>query len=94
VQALQGHRVVQLAAGLRHSAALCSDNSVLTWGANDQGQLGQGHQLGCDRLLSPLRLPPKALPDLPVLFIAAGGWMGALQGISKQLDVPQQESQT
>jgi hypothetical protein len=73
VQALTGHRVVQLAAGLRHSVALCSDNSVCAWGSNDQGQLGQGRQLPEERALSPMRLPLKALPELPILYIAAGG---------------------
>ncbi|KAF2097122.1 RCC1/BLIP-II [Rhizodiscina lignyota] len=34
-------KVVQVAAGGMHAAALTSDNRILTWGVNDQGALGR-----------------------------------------------------
>jgi len=37
---LTGKTVVAVAAGQFHNVALCSDSTVATWGANDQGQLG------------------------------------------------------
>lgn len=40
--ALFGKTVVAMAAGIVHSIALCSDGSVVTWGWNLQGQLGDG----------------------------------------------------
>ncbi|HQF39427.1 MAG TPA: choice-of-anchor Q domain-containing protein, partial [Opitutaceae bacterium] len=38
--ALSGKTVVAVAAGGRHSLALCSDGTVAAWGSNDSGQLG------------------------------------------------------
>ena len=38
---LQGKRVVQVAAGDRHSGCVTKDSSVYMWGDNDEGQLGQ-----------------------------------------------------
>lgn len=37
---LAGRSVVAMAAGGYHNIALCSDNTVVTWGDNDYGQLG------------------------------------------------------
>jgi alpha-tubulin suppressor-like RCC1 family protein len=37
---LAGKTVVSVAAGYKHSVALCSDGTVATWGANSSGQLG------------------------------------------------------
>ncbi|MFT3783399.1 MAG: Ig-like domain-containing protein [Nibricoccus sp.] len=39
---LNGKIVVAIAAGNRHSLALCSDGTVAAWGDNDMGQLGDG----------------------------------------------------
>ena len=39
---LAGKRVVSIAAGTSHSIALCSDGTVVAWGKNDSGQLGDG----------------------------------------------------
>ncbi len=40
--ALAGRRVVAVATGETHNLALCQDGSVVSWGANDKGQLGNG----------------------------------------------------
>lgn len=40
--ALAGKVVVSLATGRTHSVALCSDGSLVTWGSNYYGQLGDG----------------------------------------------------
>ncbi|MFZ2277983.1 MAG: cadherin-like beta sandwich domain-containing protein [Prosthecobacter sp.] len=42
VSALYGKTVVSIAAGGNHSLALCSDGTVVAWGANSNGQLGDG----------------------------------------------------
>jgi alpha-tubulin suppressor-like RCC1 family protein len=41
-----GHKLVGVAAGVRHACALGADSTVYCWGANDRGQLGNG--LGAD----------------------------------------------
>jgi alpha-tubulin suppressor-like RCC1 family protein len=38
--ALEGKLVVSIEAGGTHSLALCSDGTLVTWGSNDRGQLG------------------------------------------------------
>ena len=40
VSALYGKTVVAICAGGRHSMALCSDGTVVTWGYNSSGQIG------------------------------------------------------
>jgi alpha-tubulin suppressor-like RCC1 family protein len=40
ISALYGRTVVAIAAGGRHNLALCSDGSVVAWGNNSSGQLG------------------------------------------------------
>jgi alpha-tubulin suppressor-like RCC1 family protein len=42
ISALSGKTVVKLAAGEYHSMALCSDGTLVTWGQNTLGQLGDG----------------------------------------------------
>ncbi|MEW5299230.1 MAG: hypothetical protein WDW36_002265 [Sanguina aurantia] len=42
VKALQGVRVVGLAAGVSHSLALTAGGDVLSWGCGESGQLGHG----------------------------------------------------
>lgn len=41
LEALADYRVVQIACGCWHSAALTEDGSMFTWGSNKSGQLGQ-----------------------------------------------------
>ena len=41
--ALAGKFVVAIAAGGSHSLALCSDGTLIAWGANSSGQLGTGN---------------------------------------------------
>jgi uncharacterized repeat protein (TIGR01451 family) len=40
LSALFGKTVIAIAAGGRHSLALCSDGTIAAWGGNDEGQLG------------------------------------------------------
>ncbi|XP_063931720.1 probable E3 ubiquitin-protein ligase HERC4 isoform X2 [Zophobas morio] len=42
IKSLAKYHVIQIAAGQRHSVALSTGGEILTWGANDFGQLGIG----------------------------------------------------
>lgn len=42
VKGLSGKRIVQVSMGDRHSAAICADGGVYTWGCGESGQLGDG----------------------------------------------------
>ncbi len=70
--ALSGQMVVAIAAGLKHSLALCADGSLVAWGFNGNGELGIGNN-------SSQGATPVALPVTDVLSsdiitaIAAGG---------------------
>lgn len=71
--ALYGKMVVAIAAGAHHSLALCSDGSVIGWGFNSRGQLGDNTTT--DRLV-PVAVntsPLSALYGKRVVAIAAGG---------------------
>ena len=46
VGALVGRQVVAVAAAAYHSFALCSDGTVVAWGYNDEGELGDGTTTG------------------------------------------------
>lgn len=42
-------RVVDIACGLQHTAAVASDGSLFTWGSNEFGQLGDGSENDCGK---------------------------------------------
>ena len=69
--ALAGKRVVKIAAGENHSLVLCADGTLVAWGKNDFGQLGDGGNLDSP---VPVRVDPDGLLDgKTILGIAAGG---------------------
>lgn len=68
---LAGKSVVAIAAGGRHSMALCSDGTIAAWGDNTYGELGNGTNTG-----SPVPVAVTlsgALSGKTVTAIAAGG---------------------
>lgn len=73
--ALAGKTVTAISAGLDHSMALCSDGTVVVWGSNHYGQLGDGSSenrwvpvaVNRDAELS-------ALAGKAVIAISAGSW--------------------
>jgi alpha-tubulin suppressor-like RCC1 family protein len=74
VSALNGKTVVAIAAGYYHSLAVCSDGTVVAWGRNDHGQLGDNS--ATDRHV-PVAVNTNAgvsaLYGKPVVAVA-GGW--------------------
>ncbi|HXD53427.1 MAG TPA: hypothetical protein VN618_01610 [Solirubrobacteraceae bacterium] len=67
-----GH-VKQVAAANEHAMALLENGTVLTWGNDEYGQLGNGTQ-GFERQINVNERLPKVVPGLPpVTAIAAGG---------------------
>lgn len=74
-----GCDVTALAAGTRHNLALRSDGTVLAWGENTFGQLGDGTTVDSD---TPVQVKTAGGVDLTdVVAVAAGGWHSvALKG--------------
>ena len=69
--ALTGKRVVAVAAGASHSLALCADGTVVTWGSNAFGQLGNGTSTNSN---VPVAVTPTGmLAGKTVVALAAGG---------------------
>eukprot|EP00850_Spirogloea_muscicola_P003742 SM000015S01242 [mRNA] locus=s15:773139:784742:- [translate_table: standard] len=70
-------RVKQITAGSRHSLALLEDGSVLGWGDNEQGQLGQSRSLADPRTeqieLLPVKVAGLSMHGTKILFAVAGG---------------------
>jgi len=67
---LSGKTVIAIAAGYRHSVALCSDGTVASWGEGEDGQLGDG---GTSRQSQPVAvIRTGALSGKTVVAIAAG----------------------
>jgi alpha-tubulin suppressor-like RCC1 family protein len=46
--ALEGKTVVRISAGIRHCVALCSDGALVSWGMNNNWQLGDGTNTAAD----------------------------------------------
>lgn len=79
VKALQGHKIVCVAAGLHHSIACAEDGTVLVWGRCDDGQMGidlttvSGDDVQRDSRGRPTELSvPTVVPDLSAKVVAAG----------------------
>ena len=71
--ALAGKRVVAIAAGLAHSLAVCADGSVVAWGRNSSGQLGNGGAMDSSKF--PVRVDATGvLNGRTVLAVAAGAY--------------------
>ncbi|MCO5546772.1 hypothetical protein L7F22_000208 [Adiantum nelumboides] len=60
-------RIVEVACGLQHTAAVASDGSLFTWGSNEFGQLGDGTE---DDRTEPRRV--EALENVLVKSVACG----------------------
>jgi alpha-tubulin suppressor-like RCC1 family protein len=67
---LGGRTVTAIAAGLSHSLVLCSDGSLVAWGANDKNQLGDNGALQSN---VPVLVRQGSLAGRTVVAIAAGG---------------------
>jgi len=74
VSALYGRTVVAIAAGAYHNLALCSDGTLVAWGLNSSGQLGDNTTV---QRLAPVAVNTasgvSALFGKTVVAIAAGG---------------------
>lgn len=71
--ALAGKFVVAVAAGFAHALALCDDGTVVSWGLNDYGQLGDNSITNRSRPVLVNALEGSALYGKSVVAIAAGG---------------------
>lgn len=67
---LAGKQVVSLAAGQYHTLALCRDGTVVSWGYNKHGQLGDGTT---DSAPEPVEVSGGALSGQTVVALSAGG---------------------
>jgi alpha-tubulin suppressor-like RCC1 family protein len=65
---LNATNIQALAGGTRHTLALKTDGTVVAWGSNDEGQLGNG-----DNTFSNSNVPVKVINLSGVTGIAAGG---------------------
>jgi alpha-tubulin suppressor-like RCC1 family protein len=71
--ALYGRTVVAIAAGGNHSLALCSDGTVVAWGRNFSGQLGDGSTTQRSAPVVVNAAPGSALHGMTVVAISGGG---------------------
>lgn len=71
MEALQGHRVVDVACGSGDAQTLCltEDDTVWSWGDGDYGKLGRGGSDGCK---VPMKVPQPAWP-CPHVHLGAVG---------------------
>jgi hypothetical protein len=66
---LNATNIQALAGGNHHSMALKNDGTVMSWGSNDNGQLGNG-----DNTFSNSNVPVRVINLSAVTTIAAGGY--------------------
>ena len=69
---LAGKTVIAISAGMTHSLVLCSDGTVVAWGENYYGQLGDNSQI--DRHAPVLVTQTGVLAGKSVVAVAAGGY--------------------
>ena len=69
--ALAGKRVQSLAAGSNHSLAVCNDGTLISWGLNANGQLGNGNTTNS---LLPVAVTRNGMGSAERFVAAAGGW--------------------
>ena len=73
--ALSGKAVVSISAGSAHSLALCSDGTVVSWGTNEFGQVGDGSVIQRSVPVGVVAAQgTSALHGKTVTAIAAGGY--------------------
>ena len=65
IKHIRDYKVVRVSCGSEHSMALTNDGQVFVWGANNLGQLGDGHIVDCP-------LPCKIVIDEPISSISCG----------------------
>ncbi|XP_050295958.1 probable E3 ubiquitin-protein ligase HERC4 isoform X2 [Anthonomus grandis grandis] len=70
VRNLASHHVVQLVCGQRHTVALTNSGEILTWGANNFGQLGLGFFSSSETVPQPVT----SLRGIPIVFITCGAY--------------------
>jgi alpha-tubulin suppressor-like RCC1 family protein/phosphodiesterase/alkaline phosphatase D-like protein len=76
--ALAGKLVVAIAAGPFHNLALCEDGTIISWGYNNHGQLGDGTKV---TRRAPVVVPPVgALASMQVVAVAAGAYQSFALG--------------
>ncbi|KAJ8938616.1 hypothetical protein NQ314_011425 [Rhamnusium bicolor] len=68
IRALATYHIVQICCGQRHSIALANSGEILTWGANNFGQLGTGERSASEVLPKVIN----SLKGIPIAFIACG----------------------
>ena len=73
--ALRNKTVVAIAAGGRHSLALCSDGTIAGWGGNFSGQLGD---VGSSNRYAPVAVPGTGALEGKTVVSVAAGWAHSL----------------
>ena len=70
VEHFKGVRIVMVAAGYEHSAAVGEDGSVCTWGGGDYGRLGHNDE---ENRLVPTQLTVEAMGGARLVMVVTGG---------------------
>ncbi|DBA01283.1 TPA: hypothetical protein N0F65_001788 [Lagenidium giganteum] len=69
VEGFEGEKIVQVACGAFHSAAVSDSGRVFIWGKEDYGMLGVGQT---SDIQTPQRIP--FFDNVPALRVSCGGW--------------------